>query len=56
MGRIKKVYSHTHAIAQCHKFLHHTLKDAAAEGVTSTAAAAQFCHGTSRLANWRNCQ
>jgi prephenate dehydratase len=39
---IKKVYSHSHAIAQCHKFLHHQLKDAKAEGVTSTAAAAQF--------------
>jgi prephenate dehydratase len=41
-AEIKKVYSHTHAIAQCHKFLHHTLKDAKAEGVASTAAAAQF--------------
>ena len=49
---IKKVYSHTHAIAQCHKFLHQTLKDDEAEAMTSTAAAAQFVmeHPDSQLA------
>lgn len=39
---LKAVYSHSHAIAQCHKFLHKELKGVKAEGVTSTAAAAQF--------------
>lgn len=40
--RIKKIYSHSHAIAQCHKFLHHELKDIPFENTTSTAAAAMF--------------
>ncbi|MFC0043072.1 prephenate dehydratase [Metabacillus iocasae] len=36
------VYSHSHAIAQCHKFLHTTLSDVLLEATTSTASAAQF--------------
>lgn len=36
------VYSHSHAIAQCHKFLHHDLKGIPAHTISSTAAAAQY--------------
>lgn len=36
------VYSHSHAIAQCHKFLHHIWNGIQCEYTTSTAAAAQF--------------
>lgn len=36
------VYSHSHAIAQCHKFLHRELKGIPSENMTSTAAAAEF--------------
>ncbi|MFE8696864.1 prephenate dehydratase [Cytobacillus sp. FJAT-53684] len=36
------IYSHSHAIAQCHKFLHRELKGIPCENTTSTAAAAQF--------------
>ncbi|WP_026693789.1 prephenate dehydratase [Peribacillus kribbensis] len=39
---IERVYSHSHAIAQCHKFLHKVLKGIPAESVTSTAAAAKL--------------
>lgn len=39
---LKSIYSHTHAIAQCHKFLHQELKGVRAEGFTSTAGAAQY--------------
>lgn len=39
---IKTIISHTHAIAQCHKFLHQDLKGVRAEGFTSTAGAAQY--------------
>lgn len=35
-----KIYSHSHAIAQCHKFLHKQFKEASIENVASTAAAA----------------
>ncbi|MBP3038032.1 prephenate dehydratase [Bacillaceae bacterium Marseille-Q3522] len=41
-GKIEKVFSHAHAIAQCHKFLHRELKGVPCENTTSTAAAAQF--------------
>ncbi|XJZ29112.1 prephenate dehydratase [Bacillota bacterium Lsc_1132] len=37
---IEKIYSHSHAIAQCHKFLHKHFKEASIESVASTAAAA----------------
>ena len=37
-----KIYSHSHAIAQCHKFLHKNFKNVPFESVTSTAAAAQM--------------
>ncbi|RFU60699.1 prephenate dehydratase [Bacillus sp. V59.32b] len=36
------IYSHSHAIAQCHKFLHKELKGIACENTTSTAAAAKM--------------
>ncbi|MBP2240569.1 prephenate dehydratase [Cytobacillus eiseniae] len=36
------IYSHSHAIAQCHKFLHKELKGIRCESTTSTAAAAQY--------------
>jgi prephenate dehydratase len=37
---VSKVYSHSHAIAQCHKFLHNHLKGVPFESISSTAAAA----------------
>jgi len=37
---VSRVYSHSHAIAQCHKFLHNYLKGVPFESVSSTAAAA----------------
>ena len=40
--QVSKVYSHSHAIAQCHKFLHKTFKNVPIEAVTSTAAAAKL--------------
>ncbi|RFU65852.1 prephenate dehydratase [Peribacillus glennii] len=36
------IYSHSHAIAQCHKFLHKELRGIPCENTTSTAAAAQL--------------
>lgn len=39
---VSKVYSHSHAIAQCHKFLHGELKGVPSERTTSTAAAAEY--------------
>ena len=39
---VRTVYSHSHAIAQCHKFLHKELKGIPCENVTSTAAAAEY--------------
>jgi prephenate dehydratase len=39
---VSKVYSHSHAIAQCHKFLHTSLKGVPFESVSSTAAAAKM--------------
>lgn len=36
------IYSHSHAIAQCHKFLHRELKGIPTHTITSTAAAAQY--------------
>ncbi|RSK28002.1 prephenate dehydratase [Bacillus sp. HMF5848] len=39
---ITKVYSHSHAIAQCHKFLHQQFKGLELEHTSSTSAAAQF--------------
>lgn len=38
----KKIVSHSHAIAQCHKFLHKNLKNIPVESVNSTAAAAKL--------------
>lgn len=39
---VKEIYSHSHAIAQCHKFLHANLKKAKHVYMTSTSAAAKF--------------
>ncbi|WP_050616801.1 prephenate dehydratase [Bacillus testis] len=39
---IQMVYSHSHAIAQCHKFLHKELKGVPSENSSSTAGAAQY--------------
>ncbi|WP_307345344.1 prephenate dehydratase [Metabacillus malikii] len=39
---ITRVYSHSHAIAQCHKFLHKMFKHATYDYATSTGAAAQY--------------
>lgn len=41
---VEVIYSHSHAIAQCHKFLHGNLKKADRVNVTSTAAAAKYLH------------
>lgn len=38
------IYSHPHALAQCHKFLHSEWKGIPCEEVTSTAAAAKLVH------------
>lgn len=39
---ITTIYSHSHAIAQCHKFLYRTFKGVPTVSVTSTAAAAEY--------------
>ncbi|MEC2076768.1 prephenate dehydratase [Metabacillus fastidiosus] len=39
---IDRIYSHSHAIAQCHKFLHETFANAAYEYSSSTSAAAEY--------------
>ncbi|WP_445490152.1 prephenate dehydratase [Niallia sp. 03133] len=39
---IEVIYSHSHAIAQCHKFLHSQWNGIRVENTTSTAAAAQY--------------
>ncbi|GGJ67355.1 prephenate dehydratase [Anoxybacillus voinovskiensis] len=39
---VREIYSHSHAIAQCHKFLHTTFKKAKYVYMTSTSAAAKF--------------
>ncbi|WP_462412363.1 prephenate dehydratase [Neobacillus sp. Marseille-QA0830] len=39
---VTKIYSHSHAIAQCHKFLHNHFKGVPYEAVSSTAAAAKM--------------
>lgn len=39
---VEMIYSHSHAIAQCHKFLHRYFKGIPYESVTSTAAAAKY--------------
>ncbi|CAH2716245.1 Bifunctional chorismate mutase/prephenate dehydratase [Neobacillus rhizosphaerae] len=40
--KVSRVYSHSHAIAQCHKFLHTRYKGVPIESVSSTAAAAKL--------------
>lgn len=39
---VQKVYSHSHAIAQCHKFLHTQFNGIPYESISSTAAAAKM--------------
>ncbi len=39
---IRKILSHSHALAQCHKFLHKQFRGVSLEQTTSTAAAAKF--------------
>ena len=39
---VSRVYSHSHAIAQCHKFLHKNFKGITYDYATSTGAAAQY--------------
>ncbi|QFT90037.1 Prephenate dehydratase [Bacillus sp. THAF10] len=41
-GEIEVIYSHSHAIAQCHKYLHKTYPNAVYETTSSTAAAAKL--------------
>ncbi|WP_409289504.1 prephenate dehydratase [Peribacillus sp. SCS-37] len=41
-GSVDAIYSHSHAIAQCHRFLHKELKGIPCETMTSTAAAAKY--------------
>lgn len=40
--KVSRVLSHPHAIAQCHKFLHGSLRGVPCENATSTAAAAKY--------------
>jgi len=40
--KIERVYSHSHAIAQCHKFLHQHFPNIVHEYATSTGAAAKY--------------
>lgn len=40
--QVNRVYSHSHAIAQCHKFLHKTFKGITYDYATSTGAAAYY--------------
>ena len=42
---VNLIYSHSHAIAQCHKFLHKNFKNIPFESATSTAAAAKMVMG-----------
>ena len=42
IDEIECIYSHSHAVAQCHKYLHGQLKGIRCESTTSTAFAAQF--------------
>jgi prephenate dehydratase len=38
---VEKIYSHSHAIAQCHKFLHKNFKNVPFESISSTSEAAK---------------
>lgn len=41
-NKVEKILSHSHALAQCHKFLHHHYRGTSLEQTTSTAAAAKY--------------
>lgn len=41
-SEMERVYSHPHALAQCHKFLHYHYRSVPLSQTTSTAAAAQY--------------
>lgn len=47
---VEVVYSHSHAIAQCHRFLHTEWNGIRCENTTSTAAAAQYIKENPSLA------
>ncbi|RLQ98073.1 prephenate dehydratase [Falsibacillus albus] len=42
MNELEKILSHSHAIAQCHQYLHQHYRGVSTEYTTSTAAAAKF--------------
>lgn len=48
----ERIISHSHALAQCHKFLHREMKGIPSESTTSTAAAAEYAmeHPEMRIA------
>ncbi|MGE8206096.1 prephenate dehydratase [Heyndrickxia sp. NPDC080065] len=41
-NEVERILSHPHALAQCHKFLHHQFRGVTLEQMTSTAAAAKY--------------
>jgi prephenate dehydratase len=51
-SKVMKIMSHSHALAQCHKFLHQNFRGTPLEQATSTAAAAKYVseHPHERLA------
>ncbi|KPB05549.1 prephenate dehydratase [Bacillus sp. CHD6a] len=51
-GELEVIYSHSHAIAQCHKYLHKNFPNAVYETTSSTAAAAKLIsdHRLSKMA------
>ncbi|OEH91476.1 prephenate dehydratase [Bacillus solimangrovi] len=48
-SNIKEVYSHSHAIAQCHQFLHREMPDVDFQYTKSTGAAAEFVKDNPQL-------
>ncbi|UOQ86144.1 prephenate dehydratase [Gracilibacillus salinarum] len=41
-SKLDAIYSHSHAIAQCHRFIHKDLQQVKSHSMTSTGAAAEF--------------
>ena len=48
--RVETIYSHPHALAQCHKYLSYRLSNVPTEQYSSTAAAAKLCAELPELA------